>query len=71
MDPTLNKKIDCIKWVTDYGLSTKGTLHELRIRINKFKLYPSLAQKLKRKAERCFAFQTFLDPTSIPTLSAP
>ena len=71
MDDTLLKKKDCIKWITDHGLSTSGTLDELHIRINKFKLYPSLTEKLKRKAERIFVFKTFLDPTNIPPLTAP
>ena len=71
MDYTLLKKKDCIKWLTDHGLSTSGTLDELHIRINKFKLYPSLTEKLKRKAERIFVFKNFLDPTNIPPLTAP
>ena len=71
MDDTLLKKKDCIKWLTDHGLSTSGTLDELYIRINKFKLYPFLTEKLKRKAERIYVFKTFLNPTNIPPLTAP
>ena len=71
MDDTLFQKKDCIKWLTDHGLSTSGTLDELHIRINKFKLYPSLTEKLIRKAERIFVFKTFLDPTNVPPLTAP
>ena len=56
------KKKDCIKWLTGHGLSTSGTLDELPIRINifkLFKLYPSLTEKLKRKAERIFVLKLF------------
>ena len=44
---------------------------ELRARINKAKLYPTLTKKLKAIAESIFSFETSLDPNDIPRKVAP
>ena len=62
-------KEECITWLTEHGLSTSGTLQELKMRINKFKLYPSLTKKLKVKNEKNFVFTTSLNPLEIPPIT--
>ena len=62
-------KEECITWLTEHGLSTSGTLQELKMRINKFNLYPSLAKKLKVKNEKNFIFATSLNPLEIPPIT--
>ena len=62
MDVPGNKE-DCTKWLRDRGISTTGTLAEVQMRIRKFNLYPKLAEKLKKKTEKNYCFETSLDPT--------
>lgn len=62
-------KEECITWLTEHGLSTSGTLQELKMRINKFKMYPSLTKKLKVKNEKNFVFTTSLNPLEIPPIT--
>ena len=40
-----------ITWLSLHGLAKIGTLQELRMRINKFQLYPSLTKKLSYKCD--------------------
>ena len=42
-----------ITWLSLHGLAKIGTLQELRMRINKFQLYPSLTKKLSYNVMRC------------------
>ena len=70
MDIDLQNKIDCVLWLANRGLSTSGTLQELNMRINRFNLYPSLAEKLRKKREKNFSFVTSLNPTEIPPITA-
>ena len=67
---SIKTKEECITWLSKHGLSTTGTLHQLKIRINKFQLYPSLTQKLKNKTEKNFIFGTSLNPLEIPPVTS-
>ena len=61
-----SEKDECITWLKNRGISTSGSLQELKMRINRFKLYPLLAEKLRLKTEKNFNFGTSLDPVNIP-----
>ena len=65
-----DNKDDCAKWLRERGITTTGTLTELQMRIRKFNLYPSLSEKLKKKNEKNYSFETSLDPLTIPPPSA-
>ena len=65
-----DNKDDCTKWLRERGISTIGTLTEVQMRIRKFNLYPSLSEKLKKKNEKNYSFETSLDPLTIPPPSA-
>ena len=47
-----------------------GTMQELRMRINKFQLYPSLTKKLIVKNEKMIFLGTSLNSLEIPTISS-
>ena len=70
MDIDLQNITDCVLWLANRGLSTSGTLQELNMRINRFNLYPSLAEKLRKRREKNFSFGTSLNPTEIPPITA-
>ena len=69
MDRDLLNYTDFILWLANRGLSTTGTLQELRMRINRLNLYPSLAERKKR--EKNFSFDTTLNPAEIPPITVP
>ena len=67
----MNKtKDECTKWLAERGLSTSGSVHDLQVRINKTNLYPSLGEKLKRRKNRSFEFDTSLKSHEIPSIKA-
>ena len=59
------------KWLSDRGISCSGTVDELRARVNRTKLYPSLAEKLRNKHAKNIVFGSSLAVTDIPPPSAP
>ena len=71
MDTDLLNKTDCILWLANCGLSTTGTLQELQMRINRLNIYPSLAEKLRKKRKKNCSFDTSLNPAEIPPITAP
>ena len=40
------------------------------LRVNTFKMYPGLAEKLKKKDNRAYKFPTALQPTDVPSKTA-
>ena len=59
-----------VKWLKDRGMSAAGNLNELQMRIRKTLLYPSLSEKLKRRAEKNIIFDTSLNLSEIPPITA-
>ena len=62
-------KSQCLEWLANHGLAISWTHNEMKQRINKFLLYPSLVEKLHKKATKSFNFVTSLHPNNIPLLS--
>ena len=52
------------------GVSTPGSKDDVIKRVNTFKKYPTLVEKLKKKANRANKFPTALQPIDIPPKTA-
>lgn len=63
-------KEECVTWLKEAGLSISGSKEELQIRINKYKRYPNLVNRLKSRASAQYNFFCSLDPIQIPPLTA-
>ena len=59
-----------VAWLASIGVSTSGTKDDVIKRLNTFKKYPRLFEKLKKKANRAYKFPTALQPTDIPPKTA-
>ena len=59
-----------VAWLASIGVSTSGTKDDVIKRVNTFKKYPRLVEKLKKKANRAYKFPTALQPTNIPPKTA-
>ena len=70
MENFIHDKDECVKWLKDRGMSAAGNLNELQMRIRKTLLYPSLSEKLKRRAEKNIIFDTSLNLSDIPPITA-
>ena len=67
IDPTEDAtKEQHVAWLASIGVSTSGTKDDVIKRVNTFKKYPRLVEKLKKKANRTYKFPTALQPTDIP-----
>ena len=66
-----NERNNLVKWLSDRGISCSGTVGELQARTNRTKLYPSLAEKLRKRQQKTYVFATSLPPINIPPPSAP
>ena len=55
-----------VAWLASIGVSTSGTKDDVIKRVNTFKKYPRLVEKLKKKASRAYKFPTALQSTDIP-----
>ena len=62
-------KDECVKYLTEIGVSHTGTLDELKTRIILFDRTPNLVNKLRAKAQRLYTFKCSLDPIKIPAPS--
>ena len=65
-----NNKEDCVKWLKEHTIGTTGTLQDLKMKIRRFKIYPSLTEKIRKRAESNFSFYTSLTPADIPQMTA-
>ena len=63
-------KEECVKWLTELGLSHTGTLDDLKTRVALFARTPKLVQKLKARAQRQYTFKCSLDASTIPPSTA-
>ena len=70
MEHFIHDKHESVKWLKDRGMSAAGNLNELQMRIRKTLLYPSLSEKLKRRAEKNIIFDTSLNLFNIPPITA-
>ena len=70
METIPNNKEECVKWLKEHNIGTTGTLQDLQMKIRRFKLYPSLTEKLRKRAESNFSFYTSLNPADIPQMTA-
>ena len=59
-----------VAWLASIGVSTSGTKDDVIKRVNTFKKYPRLVEKLKKKASRAYKFPTALQSTDIPPKTA-
>ena len=59
-----------VAWLASIGVSTSGTKDDVIERVNTFKKYPRLVEKLRKKANRAYKFPTALQPTDIPPKTA-
>ena len=59
-----------VAWLASIGVSTSGTKDDVIKRVNTFKKYPKLVEKLKKKANRAYKFPKALQPTDIPHKTA-
>ena len=59
-----------VAWLASIGVSTSGRKDDVIKRVNTFKQYPRLVEKLKKKANRAYKFPTALQPTDIPPKTA-
>jgi hypothetical protein len=69
-DIELFNKIQCSSWLKEIGLSSTGTVEELRNKIRKYSFYPKLLATLKAKAKRNYLFECSLNPLEIPNPTA-
>ena len=56
METIPNNKEECVKWLKEHNIGTTGTLQDLQMKIRRFKLYPSLTEKLRKRAESKLQF---------------
>ena len=63
-------KEQCAEWLKEIGQTATGTVEQLQCKIEKFRLYPKLLNRLKSKARRSYSFKCSLDPLKIPNITA-
>ena len=61
---------ECVSFLQDLAVSSSGSLEQLRNKVIKFRRFPKLVDRLRKKAKLNYAFATSLSPSAIPPATA-